>query len=185
MRRLRTLPRPHALLAITAVAIGASCGRGAPLSEKTRENGRAAAPSEPSPEAAAHAAWAGPRAFDVPLYPGTDEATTLVTAMRAAWIADGEPAALFPARFGERVYATQDAFEQVRAFYRPLVDHVLMDHAIESGGHHDQQRLFTAIASAPDGTLVKLTISRPFFRYPDRLRIDRTVIQIGRLGRRS
>ncbi|CAN5878268.1 hypothetical protein BH20GEM1_BH20GEM1_05800 [soil metagenome] len=58
-------------------------------------------------------------------------------------------------------------------------------HTIENGGHHHGQSLFTSIVTAPDGTLVKLTISRPFFRYPDRLRIDRTVIQIGRVGRRT
>lgn len=185
MGRLRAPSRARAVVAIAAVAVGASCGRGAPLSEETKEIGRAAAPSKPSPEAAAHAAWAGPRVFDVPLYPGADEATTLMETMRAAWVADGEPAALFTARFGERVYATEDPFDEVRAFYRPFADHVLMDHAIENGGHHQDQRLFTAIATAPDGTLVKLTISRPFFRYPDRLRIDRTVIQMGRVGRRT
>lgn len=174
--------RPRATITIAAVALAASCGRGAPAPEQV---GRAAAPRQPSPEATAHAAptpRAGPQLFDVPLYPSAVEATALVDLMRAAWVADGEPAALFPARFGERVFATEDAFEQVRAFYRPLVDHVFMDHAIEDGAHHQNQRLFTAIAKAPDGTLVKLTISRPFFRYPDRQRIDRTVIQIGRVG---
>lgn len=183
MRRLRAPSRALRTLAVAVLAAAASCGRGAPISEETEEIGRAAAPSKPSPEAAAHAAWAGPRVFDIPLYPGADEATTLVAAMRVAWVADGEPAALFPARFGERVFETADEFEQVLAFYRPLTDNILMDHTIENGGHHHSQRLFTAIATAPDGTLVKLTISRPFFRYPDRLRIDRTVIQIGRVGR--
>lgn len=184
MRRLRASARPLRTLAVAVLAAAASCGRGAPLSEETKEIGRAAAPSKPSPEATAHAAWAGPRVFDIPLYPGADEATILVEAMRGAWVADGEPAALFPARFGELVYATEDPFDEVRAFYRPLADHVLMDHAIENRGHHQNQNLFTAIVTAPDGTLVKLTISRPFLRYPDRLRIDRTVIQIGRVGRR-
>jgi hypothetical protein len=182
MRRLRAPSRAVRTLAVAALAATASCGRGAPISDESREVGRVAAPSWPSPEAAAHAAWAGPRVFDLPLYPGAEEATPLVEAMRAAWVAGGEPAALFPARFGERLYATDDPFDAVRDFYRPLADHVLMDHAIETDTHHQDQKLFTAIATAPDGTLVKLTISWPFFRYPDRLRIDRTVIQIGRVG---
>ncbi|HUG35331.1 MAG TPA: hypothetical protein VML54_00180 [Candidatus Limnocylindrales bacterium] len=186
-KRARAPSRPRAAITIAAVALAAWCGRGAPASD---EAGRAAAPRKPSPEAAAPAAWVGPRVFDVPLYPRAAEATALVDWMRAAWMAEGEPAALFPARFGERVFATTDDFDEVRAFYRPFARHVLMDHAIEMGhavepgAHHQNQHLFTAITSAPDGTLVKLTVSRPFFRYPDRQRIDRTVIQIGRVGTR-
>lgn len=143
---------------------------------------RAAAPEPASPEAAAVAAWSGDRVLGVPIYPGARPATDLAVAMRNAWIESGEPPELFAARLGEEILATEAPFDRVRDFYLPLATKVFMDHEMgipEIG----KQRMLTAILAAPDGTLVKLTITRPFFRYPDQRRIDETVVQMGRVGR--
>ena len=85
---------------------------------------------------------------------------------------------------GERILITDDALEHVRDFYLPFVHKVFMDHEMEFPGVGVQQ-MFTGVMLRPDGTLVKLTVTRPFFRYPDQERIDRTVIQLARVGRAS
>lgn len=134
------------------------------------------------PEAAAIAAWSGPVIWGVPRPPSATEATGLVDSMRAAWTGAGEPPELFEARLGETILVTGEPFDRVRDFYLPFMTKVFMDHEMEVPGA-GPQRMLTGLVTARDGTLVKLTVTRPFFRYPDRARIDRTAIQIGRVGR--
>lgn len=127
--------------------------------------------------AAAHASEVFP---GVPVYPGAASADTLRRSMRAAWEERGEPAALFEARLGEAILWTDDAWEDVRAFYRARAARILMDHEMEFP-EGAPQKMLTGLIQAADGSIVKFTVTRPFFRYPDRERIDRTVIQMGRL----
>jgi len=87
-------------------------------------------------------------------------------------------------RLGERILVTDDPVPLVKEFYLPFVHKVFMDHEMEFPDVGVQE-MFTGLMVAPDGTLVKFTITRPFFRYPDQEPIDRTVIQIGRVGQRS
>ncbi|HKY60830.1 MAG TPA: hypothetical protein VJP59_07460 [Gemmatimonadota bacterium] len=117
----------------------------------------------------------------MPVYPETRDAIELERFMRTSWRAGGEPEDLFVVRLGERILETEAPFERVREFYLPLVHKVFMDHEMElpEGGF---QKMFTGLMMAPDGSLVKLTITNPFFRYPDRKLVDRTVIQMGRVG---
>ena len=170
---------------LVAVAIAGACGRAEPASraaEKPAERVAAASLSDhPSLEAAATAAYEGPTALGVPLYPSADEAVELERFMHRAWRVAGEPEELFEIRLGERIFETAKPFEMVREFYLPFVHKVFMDHEMEFPDV-GSQKMFTGLMVAPDGTLVKFTITSPFFRYPDRKAIDRTVIQMGRVG---
>lgn len=100
--------------------------------------------------------------------------------MEAAWRDAGEPEALFDDRLGEAILWTDDAWEDVAAFYRPLAARIMMDHEMEFPDI-GSQKMLTGLIEASDGSIVKFTATRPFFRYPDQERIDRTVIQMGRL----
>lgn len=72
--------------------------------------------------------------------------------------------------------------ESVHAAWARAEEPVFMDHEMEFPGL-GSQLMFTGMMVAPDGALVKFTITRPFFRYPDQQAIDRTVIQLGRVAR--
>lgn len=145
---------------------------------------KAAVPPEPlSPEAAAIAAYEGPTVLGVPRYPDAEKADDMRARMRKAWVESGESPELFDVRLGEVLYASDDAFDLVREFYLPFVSKVFMDHEMEFEGV-GSQRMFTGLMRVPDGELVKFTITRPFFRYPDQRAVDRTVIQMGRVGSR-
>lgn len=167
------------------MAFAGACGRAGPVSraaEGPAERVPAAAPSQgPSPEAAAIAAYEGPTALDVPLYPDAREAVELERFMWRAWRTAGEPEELFAVRLGERILETEAPFELVREYYLPFVHKVFMDHEMEFP-EVGSQKMLTGLMVAPDGTLVKFTITSPFFRYPDRKPVDRTVIQMGRVG---
>lgn len=152
--------------------------------ERTSQAAQPAAASAPRPslEAVAIAAHRGPASFGVPLYPEAREAVDMTEFMRDAWTSAGEPDELFSVRLGEHIYETDAPFESVREFYLPFVTKVFMDHETEFPGIGSQW-MFTGLMVAPDSTLVKFTVTRPFFRYPDQAEIDRTVIQLGRVGR--
>lgn len=170
---------------LVATAFAGACGRAEPASKAAgvpSESAPAAASSEtPSLEAAAIAAYEGPTVLAVPLYADAREALELERFMWRAWRAADEPDELFEVRLGERIFETGAPFEQVREFYLPFVHKAFMDHEMEFPGV-GSQKMFTGLMVAPDGTLVKFTITRPFFRYPDRQRVERTVIQMGRVG---
>ena len=170
---------------LVATAFAGACGRAEPASKAagvTFENPPAAASSEtPSREAAAIAAHEGPTILGVPVYAEAREALELERFMCRAWRAAGEPDELFEIRLGERILETEASFERVRDFYLPFVHKVFMDHEMEFPGV-GSQKMFTGLMVAGDGSLVKFTITRPFFRYPDRQRVERTVIQMGRVG---
>lgn len=170
---------------LAATAFAGACGRAEPASTAARgQPGRApaAVSSEArSEEAAAIAAYQGPGVLGVPLYPDATEALQLERSMWQAWRSAGEPEELFEVRLGERIFETEAPFEQVREFYLPFVHKAVMDHEMEFPGV-GKQRMFTGLVVVPDGGLVKLTITRPFFRYPDRQRVERTVLQMGRVG---
>ena len=169
---------------LVATALAGACGRAEPASTEARGHpGQppAAVSQAGSREAAAIAAYEGPVIMGVPLYPDAREALDLERFMRRSWRAAGEPEELFEVRLGERIFETEAAFEGVRSFYLPVVHKVLMDHEMEFAGV-GTQRMFTGLIMARDGGLVKLTITNPFFRYPDRLRVERTVLQMGRVG---
>lgn len=170
---------------LLATAFAGACGRAEPASEAagvTSENAPAAALSEtPSLEAAAIAAYEGPTVLGVPVYADAREALELERFMWGAWRAAGEPDELFEIRLGERIFETEAPFERVREFYLPFVHKVFMDHDMEFPGV-GSQKMFTGLMVAADESLVKFTITRPFFRYPDRRRVERTVIQMGRVG---
>lgn len=135
----------------------------------------------PSPEAAAVAAFKGARVLGVPRYPGAERASKLESSMRRAWTFHGESEALFDVRLGEQIWATDESFDLVREFYLPFVHKVFMDHEMEIP-EVGPQRMFTGLMLNVDGELVKFTVTRPFFRYPDQKAVDRTVIQMGRVG---
>ncbi|HET6342858.1 MAG TPA: hypothetical protein VFG78_11840 [Gemmatimonadota bacterium] len=170
---------------LVVTAFAGACGRAEPASTAAGVHpGQtpAAAPSEArSLEAAAIAAYEGPTVLGVPLYTDAREALELERFMWLAWRAAGEPDELFEIRLGERMFETEASFELVREFYLPFVHKVLMDHEMEFPGV-GSQKMFTGLMVARDGTPVKFTITRPFFRYPDRQRVERTVIQMGRVG---
>lgn len=170
---------------LVATALTGACGRAEPASEAAREpvDGVPAAASleTRSLEAAAIAAYNGPSVFGVPLYGEAREALELERFMWRAWRRAGEPEELFEIRLGERIFETDATFGQVREFYLPFVQKVFMDHEMEFPGG-GRQEMFTGVMVAPDGGLVKITITNPFFRYPDRRPVDRTVIQMGRVG---
>lgn len=169
---------------LAALAFAGACGRAEPASRAAAGPDRvpAAVPSDtPSPEAAAIAAHEGARELGVPVFPQAREAVELERFMWRAWRAAGEPEDLFSIRLGERILETEAPFDHVRDFYLPFVHKVFMDHEMEFPGV-GTQRMFTGLMAAPDGTLVKFTITSPFFRYPDRRQFDRTVIQMGRVG---
>lgn len=42
--------------------------------------------------------------------------------------------------------------------------------------------MFTGLLRAPDGSLVKFTLTRPFYVYPTSEPLDRTFLQVGRAG---
>lgn len=163
------------MVSLSTVLLG--CGAAPEAAER-----RAAAPERGSPEAAAVAAWSGDRLLGVPVPPDADPATELAVRMREAWVAAGEPPELFAARLGEEILVSDAPFDHVRDFYLPFLTKVFMDHEMEFPDV-GRQRMLTAIVTAPDGSLVKLTVTRPFFRYPDQRRIDATVVQMGRVGR--
>lgn len=117
---------------------------------------------------------------EFPLVPGAVEAMELSRSMRRAWTEAGEPPDLFDDRFGEVIAWTDASWEDVRAFYRARADRVLMDHEMEFPDV-GRQKMLTGLVQLSDGSIVKFTATRPFFRYPDQWRIDRTVIQLGRL----
>ena len=171
---------------LVATAFVGACGRAEPASTSKAARGQpgrapAVVSSETrSPEAAAIAAYQGPVVFGVPLYPDAMEALELERSMWQAWRAAGEPEELFEVRLGERIFETEVPFEQVREFYLPFVHETVMDHEMDFPV--GRQRMFTGLVVAPDGGIVKLTITRPFFRYPDRRRVERTVLQMGRVG---
>ena len=102
-------------------------------------------------------------------------------AMERAWNEAGEPKDLFDDRMGETILWTDDPWESVRAFYRPLATRILMDHEMEFPDV-GRQKMLTGLIQLADGSIVKFTATRPFFRYPDQKRVDRTVIQMGRLA---
>lgn len=169
---------------LVAMAFAGACGRAEPASrvaEEPAERVPAAAPSDPtSLEAAATAAYEGPTALGVPLYPGAREAVELERFMWRAWRTADEPEDLYEVRLGERIFETDAPFERVREFYLPFVHKVFMDHEMELPGV-GSQKMFTGLMAA-DGKLVKFTITNPFFRYPDRKPVHHTVIQMGRVG---
>lgn len=170
---------------LVAMAFAGACGRAEPASRAAEgpERVPAAAPTHGSAlEAAAIAAHEGPTALGVPVYPDAREAAELERFMWRAWRAAGEPEDLFPVRLGERIFETETPFERVREFYLPFVHKVFMDHEMEFPGV-GSQKMFTGLM-ATDGELVKFTITYPFFRYPDRKPVQRTVIQMGRVGER-
>lgn len=168
-----------ATLSAVLVGLFVSCGQSD--SEVSAANQAAAPFAGPSPEAAALAAYDGPRTLGVPTYPDAEAVDDLRESMREAWLAAGEPRQLFAVRLGERILATDDPFDLVREFYLPFAHKVFMDHEMDFPDV-GAQRMFTGIVIAPDGTLVKLTVTRPYFRYPDQAPIDRTFIQLGRVG---
>lgn len=139
----------------------------------------AARPADTLPSAAA-AAPASDRLLGVPIYPEARQAIDLRRSMETAWEEAGEPATLFDARLGEAILWTDDPWEDVAAFYRPLAARIMMDHEMEFPDI-GTQKMLTGLLEASDGSIVKFTATRPFFRYPDQERIDRTVIQMGRL----
>lgn len=169
---------------LVAMAFAGACGRAQPASRAVEEPAdevpAAARSDHPSPEAAATAAYQGPTALGVPLYPSAREAVDLERFMWRAWRRAGEPDELFEVRLGERIFETEAPFERVREFYRPFTHKVFMDHEMEFPGV-GKQKMFTGLMAA-DSTLIKFTITQPFFRYPDRRRVERTVIQMGRVG---
>ncbi len=180
---MKSIHRPRwrvSLMSVTAVAaLVSGCGRAEPSLEAA--DTAAAQTHGPSPEAAAVAAFKGARVLGVPRYPGAEEASELESSMRRAWTAHGESEALFEVRLGEQIWATDEPFDLVREFYLPFVHKVFMDHEMEIP-EAGLQRMFTGLMLTVDGELVKFTVTRPFFRYPDRKPIDRTVIQMGRVG---
>lgn len=167
------------------MAFAGACGRAEPASraaEGPAERVPAAAASDgPSLEAAAIVAYSGPTALGVPVHPDARQAVELERFMREAWRAAGEPEELFGVRLGERIFETDVPFELVREFYLPFVHKIFMDHEMEVP-EAGSQRMLTGLMVAPDGALVKFTVTRPFFRYPDQRPVDRTVIQMGRVG---
>lgn len=168
------------LISVTTVAaLVSGCGRAEPSLEAA--DTAAAQTHGPSPEAVAVAAFKGARVLGVPRYPGAEEASELESSMRRAWIAHGESEALFEVRLGEQIWATDESFDLVRAFYLPFMHKVFMDHEMEIP-EAGSQRMFTGLMLNADGELVKFTVTRPFFGYPDEKPIDRTVIQMGRVG---
>jgi len=180
MKGIHRLGLDPALIMITAMAaLVSGCGRTEPSLEAA--DTAAAQTHGPSPEVAAVAAFEGPRVLGVPRYPSADEASALESSMRRAWIGNGEPEALFDVRLGEQIWATDGSFDSVREFYLPFVHKVFMDHEMEIP-EAGPQRMFTGLMINTDGELVKFTVTRPFFRYPDRKPLDRTVIQMGRVG---
>ncbi|MGH7544193.1 MAG: hypothetical protein ACREK7_09670 [Gemmatimonadota bacterium] len=162
-----------------------ACGRAEPASRAaggpTGRSPAAASLEASSLEVAAIAAHKGPTVFGVPVYPDAKEALELQRSMLRAWRAAGEPEELFEVRLGERIFETEAALEQVREFYLPFVHEVFMDHEMEFPGV-GSQKMFTGLMVAPDRKLVKFTITNPFFRYPDRQPVERTIIQVGRVG---
>lgn len=162
---------------VAALVLG--CGQGEPSPEAA--DTAAAQTHGPSPEVAAVAAFGDERVLGVPLYPSAEDAIELASSMRHAWIANGEPEALFDVRLGEEIWATNDPFDLVREFYLPFVHKVFMDHEMDIPDA-GSQRMFTGLMINVDGELIKFTVTRPFFRYPDQQPIDRTVIQMGRVG---
>jgi len=170
--------------ACLSIAIGVSACAGDESPAEEADASSAAVSPAPSPEAAAISAWEGETVLGVPVYPEAEPATELREAMRTAWLEAGEPPALFDVRLGERILVTDDPVPLVKEFYLPFVHKVFMDHEMEFPDVGVQE-MFTGLMVAPDGTLVKFTITHPFFRYPDQEPLDRTVIQIGRVGQRS
>ncbi|MGH7551281.1 MAG: multiheme c-type cytochrome [Gemmatimonadota bacterium] len=167
---------------LVAMAFAGACGRAEPASRAAggpAQRAPAAARSQgPSLEAAATAAHVGPTALGVPVYPDAREALELERFMWRAWQAAGEPEDLFTIRLGERIFETEARFERVREFYLPFIHKVFMDHEMEFP-EVGSQKMLTGLMVAPDGALVKFTVTHPFFRYPDRKPVDRTVIQMG------
>lgn len=176
--------RTHEAATLTALAVGATIAAGAYAcgGDDPASTADAAAPAaSSSPEAAAIAAWDGETVLGVPAYPEAEPASGLRERMRDAWLEEGEPEAMFDVRMGERMLVTDDPLPLVREFYLPFVHRVFMDHEMEFPDVGTQE-MFTGLMVAPDGTLVKFTATRPFFRYPDQAPVDRTVIQVGRVG---
>lgn len=120
----------------------------------------------------------------VPLYPGFAAEVSLQAEMRRAWGAAGENPALFKLRVGEQILSTEAPFDSVRAFYRPFVSQVFMDHEMEDVVGIGRQRMFTGLIEAADGGLVKLTLTRPYFPFIASRPLDRTFLQIGTVGSR-
>lgn len=180
---MKRIHRPRwrvSLISVTTVAALVSGCRQAEPSLEAADTA-VAQTHGPSPEATAVAAFKGARALGVPRYPGAEEAGELESSMRRAWTAQSESEALFEVRLGKQIWATDESFDLVREFYLPFVHKVFMDHEMEIPGA-GPQRMFTGLMLNADGGLVKFTVTRPFFRYPDQKPIDRTVIQIGRVG---
>ena len=79
----------------------------------------------------------------------------------------------------------------LRPLERVQVVHVQEEHdaaAVRRGRRHraaawvGRQRMFTGLLRAPDGSLVKLKLTRPFYVYPTSEPLDRTFLQVGRAG---
>lgn len=174
---LRRSREPVVLVLILLATEACGDRSGAADNLETRATAREVGTLPPAP-AAAQASALPP---DVPLYPGAREATDLRRSMERAWKEAGEPEDLFDDRLGEVILWTDDPWEEVRAFYRPRAARILMDHEMEFPGV-GRQKMLTGLLQSSDGSIVKFTATRPFFRYPDQARVDHTVIQIGRLG---
>ncbi len=125
-----------------------------------------------------------PRVLGVPLFAGLVSEDSLHREMRRAWTAAGESPVLFEARIGERILSTDAPFDSVRAFYLPFVSQVFMDHAMDDVAEIGRQRMFTGLIETPDGSLVKFTLTRPYFPFTSSRPMDRTFLQIGRVGPR-
>lgn len=179
-RRSQRTPIRRSRLPVVVLILLAleACGEGSGGAKQA--SGRAGGRTADTLSSAAVSASSLRPASAYPIYPGARDATELMGSMRAAWVAAGEPAELFDDRLGHRIVWTDDAWEKVREFYRPRATRVLMDHEMEFP-EIGRQKMLSGLIQLEDGSIVKFTATRPFFRYPDQLRIDRTVIQLGRL----
>lgn len=162
----------------------ADSGSPAPIEAGRGDPGDAADASRPAGPADRLRRYRGPRVLGAPLHPGLAAEDSLHAEMRRAWAAAGENPALFELRVGERILSTGAPFDSVRAFYLPYVSQVFMDHEMEEVAGIGRQRMFTGLIEAPDGGLVKLTLTRPYFPFTASRPLDRTFIQIGTVGAR-
>ncbi len=167
------LPR----LLLVAAALFPGCRAGAP---REAVSAQSLPPATAEPLARVRA-WEGPRALEAPLFPQMQAEDSLAGSMREAWGAAGENPALFELRFGERIFSTKASFDVVREFYLSYVSQVFMDHEMDFPDL-GSQRMFTGLVPARDGSLVKLTLTQPFYPYPSTQAIRRTFLQMGRAG---
>ncbi len=174
----RSTSRPFAALLFLVILGGGACRPGEEASVRA---GQALAAETGA--AARLRRYEGQRVLEVPRFGAFEPEDELADRMRLAWAAAGENPGLFELRFGERVLSTDVSFDAVREFYLPYVSQVFMDHEMDFPGL-GRQRMFTALIEESGGSLVKLTLTRPFYVYPTSQPVDRTFLQIGRTGLR-